>query len=139
MNFEFEWYDRESGAPTVSLAEYGLMFNRSAIEVLGCPARIALGFDKKKFVVAVKPIEFATKEFPENRTFPFAERIKDGDFARINNKDFIRYVGQHLPHPIKKAMRCIARWDEQDGVLLIDLKQHIGEGDGKEEPWISPH
>lgn len=125
MGFHFEWYDREAGAPTVSIAEYGLVFNQSAIELLGTPEMIAIGFDKNNLALAIKPISKEDTSFPESRTFPFAERIRNGEYARINNKDFVRYVSLYMPNPIIKSLRCIARWDEENGYLFVDLKQHI--------------
>lgn len=120
MGFKFEWFDREIGAPTVTLAEYGLVFNSSAIRTLGKPSRILLGFDKEQLVIAVRPV--SDGELPDRATFPFAERIRRG-FARINSKDFIRYVNQYLPEPITKGVRCVARWDRGNNALLVDLKQ----------------
>lgn len=125
MGFRFEWYDREVGAPTVSIAEYGLVFNQSAIELLGTPDRIAIGFDKNNLALAIKPITSDNTSFPENSTFPFAERVRNGEYARINNKDFVRYVSLYMPNPIIKALRCIARWDEDNEFLFVDLKQHF--------------
>ena len=120
MGFKFEWYDRTIGAPTVTIAEYGLVFNTSAIKALGKPSRIRLGFDKEELVIAVRPM--SDGEFPDSTTFPFTERIRRG-VARINSKDFVRYINQFLPEPITRGVRCVARWDEGSNAMLVDLKQ----------------
>ena len=122
MTLTFEWYDRQLGAPTVTVAEYGLVFNESAIRTLGKPGRVMLGFDKRELVIAVKAL--MGTESLNSRSFPFAERIRGG-FARINSKDFVRYISLYLPQPITKGVRCIARWDEEKKLMMIDLRQAL--------------
>ncbi|NLK07287.1 MAG: hypothetical protein GX316_01140 [Firmicutes bacterium] len=120
MDYNFEWFDREIGAPTVTIAEYGLIFNLSAIMTLGEPEGIMLGFDSEQLMLAVRPVK--GEEAPNNVTFPFKERINRG-FARINTKDFVRYIKQYFPLPFTKSIRCVARWDEDNNAMLVDLTQ----------------
>lgn len=122
MTLTFEWYDRQLGAPTVTVAEYGLVFNESAVRTLGKPERVMLGFDKRDLVIAVKPL--MGRELLNSGSFPFAERIRRG-FVRINSKDFVRYISLYLPQPIAKGVRCIARWDGEEKLMMIDLRQAL--------------
>lgn len=125
MDLKFEWYDREAGAPSVTLAEYGLVFNAAAVRAMDEPARVALGFDKERRVLGVRAAEYLN--LPESKTYPFAERFKRG-FVRLNSKDFIRYLAQFLPHlDLARAQRFVARWDEAGSMLIVDLNQKVGE------------
>ena len=124
MQYEFEWFDRTLGAPTVTIAQYGLIFNTSAIMGLGEPERIMLGFDNEQLIIAVKPI--SDQAISESTTFPFRGRIRRG-FVRINCKDFVRYIRQYFLQPFTKSWRCVARWDATYHALLVDLRQEQGE------------
>lgn len=131
MGYEFEWFNRELGAMIVTIAEYGLTFNRAAIEALGRPEMVVLGFDRRKHVIGVKPISRSITD-SEKHGFLFAGRERNG-FVRINSKDFIRNIKPFLPGGLlNSAKRCVAVMDEVSGVLTVDINNVITDGEGNE-------
>ena len=56
------WFDPEIGTPMVSMAEYGLTFNRAAVDVRVKPWKIMLWFDKANKNIVVKPIRKVHEE-----------------------------------------------------------------------------
>lgn len=125
MNFEFEWFNKELGANTVTVAEYGLLFNRAATETLGRPKMVLLGFDKNNLVIGIKPI---MEDQPEASSgFVYIERERHG-LVRVNSKDFIRSIRQHWPvASLNPAKRYTGVWDEEKSIMYVDLKRSIGD------------
>ncbi|MGQ9498640.1 MAG: hypothetical protein ACUVRC_09040 [Desulfotomaculales bacterium] len=120
-----EWFDPNIGAPSVSIAGYGLTFNRAAIQALGRPKQVMLGFDRVKNAVVVKPLHKPTESELE-KSFPFAARERNGS-VRIASKEFIRFLTRYYPSiDLKKATRYLAKWDENEEVLIVDLTVHPG-------------
>jgi len=118
MTYNFEWFNPSLGNPIVSIAEYGLGFNKAAIEALGSPEKVRFGFDKKNKIIAVKSAE-------DNGDLAFAFAAKEKNrYIRINTKDFVKLIEINIPElNFGKATRYLARYDEEMGVLLVDLKQ----------------
>lgn len=120
MGYEIEWYNPELGTPIVSVAEYGLVFNKAASEALKNPTKIRLGFDKKNLIIAVAPVN----EHDSNG-LQFSGKERKG-FTRINSKDFVRFITRHMADfKLEKAVRFLARIDENEGILIVDLKLPI--------------
>jgi hypothetical protein len=120
------WFDPEIGTPMVSMAEYGLTFNRAAVEVLGKPWKIMLGFDKANKNIVVKPIrrEHEDPEVP-SRGLAFAERERDG-YIRISSKDFVRFVARFCPElNLSRTVRYLAVWDEDIDLMTIDMNRPV--------------
>lgn len=119
VNYQFEWYNRKVGVPIVSVASYGLTFNSGAAEAMGRPAYIKLGFDRNNLVIGVMPVHDIREN--DQLCFPFTDRK---GYVRINNKDFIRHISTLLPNGIPNAAkRVYAHWCQEQGVLIVDLKQ----------------
>lgn len=118
--YQIEWYSPKLGTPIVSLAEYGLVFNKAAAEALHYPSRIRLGFDKNKLIIAVRPVDNDDQD-----SFQFSERERKG-FIRINSKDFIRFISRFISDiKLDKAVRFLSRYDEINELLIVDLRQPI--------------
>lgn len=121
--FEFDFFDPNLGSVTVSVAEYGLTFSRAAVEVLGRPNYIMLAYDKNKCVIGVVPAAES-----ETRKIEFISKVKNG-YVRINTKDFIRFLMKYYPDDAQmfgsKAIRYFSYWDENNNVLVVDLKRPI--------------
>jgi hypothetical protein len=120
------WFDPEIGTPMISLAEYGLTFNRAAVEVLRRPWKIMLGFDKANKNIVVRPISRECKD-PEvqSKGLPFAERERDG-YVRISSKDFVRFVARFCPElNLDKTVRYLAIWDKGSGLMQIDMNRPV--------------
>lgn len=133
MEFNFRWYKPSIGTPIVSIAEYGITFNRAAAEEMGNPLRIQIGFDENLKIIGVKPLHEEDEE--DKDSLPFAGKERNG-FTRVNNKDFIRFIARYCPDlKFDRAVRCLSKWDENTGLLLVDLNNPI-EGqvtDGEQE------
>jgi len=120
MQSNFEWFNPMVGTPMVSFAEYGLGFNRAAIEALGNPAKVRLGFDKESRIIGIMP---ATED--DLTAVVFASKERNG-YVRISSKDFTRFILRYCPDlKLEKALRCLAWFDEVQGALLADLKQTV--------------
>lgn len=127
VNFKFQWFNKEIGSPVVTIAEYGLLFNKACVSVMQNPEYILIGFDKDNFAIGINPLEEKTEG-----AFEFAERERNG-YVRINSRDFIRYITQYFPTKPKESLRCVARWEEDMGVLIVDLNQVIDEEDVRKD------
>lgn len=119
---EFEVFDPRKASIIVSVANYGLTFSQAAVEMLGQPSHIILGFDKRNLMIVVKPVEES-----EERRIPFIEKKKNG-CVRINSKEFIRTLAKYFSDEMKftsKAIRYLSYWRGDIGALVIDLKQPV--------------
>jgi hypothetical protein len=109
----FEWYNPKTGAPVVSLANYGLTFSSGAVEVMGEPKFILLGFDDEGKILGVKPCE------------EFISKKRHG-YVRISSRDFIRFLESRMPDGFKiedKAAKYFTKWDKEARILKIFLEQ----------------
>jgi hypothetical protein len=128
----FQWFNPKVGTPIVSVADYGITFNKAASEEMRNPKRIQLGFNAKTKQIGVKALHEVNDE-TENVSFAFANRERNG-YIRINSRDFIRFISRHLPElRFDKAVRCLAWWDDEQNVLIVDLNNPIdGQADADE-------
>jgi hypothetical protein len=111
-----EWFDPKIGVPIITIAEYGVTFNKAAIEAMGNPERVKLGFDKQYKKMCIMPVEDE-----DERAFAFADKERDG-YVRINNKDFVRFVLRYFPElTLDKSIRCVAIWDAEKRLLFADV------------------
>lgn len=120
--FEYEVFDPRKAVIIVSMANYGLTFSQAAVEALGNPGHIILGFDKRNLVIVVKPVDES-----EARRIPFIEKKKNG-CVRINSKEFVRMLTKYFPDEKKitsKAIRYLSYWRRDLAALVIDLKQPV--------------
>ncbi|HCU21762.1 MAG TPA: hypothetical protein DF698_02495 [Candidatus Atribacteria bacterium] len=120
MDFAFEWFNPILGNPVVTIAEYGLGFNKAAIEALGSPEKVRLGFDKKNKIIAVK-----ASDANDSLALPFASKERSG-YVRISSKEFARFVQRNYAElKLEKSIRCFAWYDEKTEALLVSLKECI--------------
>ena len=121
---EFEWFDPQIGTPMVSVAGYGLTFNRAAVELLSRPAKVALGFSKTRKAIAVKPLADEEDDVGAHG-LEFNRRERNG-YVRISSKDFVRFVARYCPDvDFSRTVRYLAYWDEKAGVMLVDLEHPV--------------
>jgi len=122
---KYKWYSPTTGAPIVSLAEYGITFNIGAIEIMGKPDYVMLGYDEEENLIGVKPCN----ENEKNR-IEFYKKIRN-KYIRLANKDFIRFLKSNINKDIKieaKAKRYVAKWDKVEKILYINLNNQISAG-----------
>jgi len=127
MGYDFIWSSPSSGAPIVSIATYGITFNSAAIQLIGNPKKIMMGYDVNKKIIGIKPINDETKKNPH--AFTFAERERKG-MIRIGNKDFVKYVSRKADIDISTSNRYAADWDSKGELMIVDLTKPL---DGFEE------
>jgi len=130
---DFEWFDPQIGTPMVSIATYGLTFNRAAVELLSRPAKVALGFSKTRKAIAVRPVADENDDVG-TRGLEFGRRERNG-YVRIASKDFIRFVARYCPTvDFGRTTRYLAYWDEKAGVMIVDLEHPVDINADDEEP-----
>lgn len=123
-----EWFNPNIGSPIVSIADYGITFSRSAVEIMGRPEYVALGFNKEKKQIVVMPD-------PEDSNYgiSFIEKERWG-YVRINNRDFIRFVMRYVPEIsiTSKATRYLSYYEDENKQLIVELTRPLDESDNYE-------
>lgn len=119
----FEWYSPSIGAAAVSMADYGLTFSSGAVETLGRPEFVMLGFDVDQKIIGVKKCEN-----DDPRALEFASRLRKG-YVRISSKDFIRFIAGKMPTDFGiegKAVKYFTKWDKDKETLEVHLSKPVG-------------
>lgn len=123
--YEIQWFNPNAGVAYISLASYGVTFNKVASDEMGNPKRVQIGLDAKKRILFVKPVH----EFDaalEKVSFPYAEREQKNGQTRVSSKELISYIELKCPElDLDHTTRFAAEWDETQGLLLVDLKKPI--------------
>lgn len=116
MAFAVEWFSPSLGTPIVSLAEYGITFNRAAITALNNAYAVRIGFDRENKFIIVQSVE---RENAGPDIIVFGEKERKG-FVRINNKDLVRFVLRCCPEiKLDKAVRFLGR--VEGDLFVVDL------------------
>lgn len=112
-----KWYNPQVGAAVVSIANYGITFSSGAVEALGNPRHIMLGFDDENKCIVVKPCDDTQKERIE-----FASKKRDG-YVRISNKDFIRFILSRTDNLQigNRAVKYLGKWDKDNDLFYVCL------------------
>lgn len=119
---EFEWFDTTIGAPIISVASYGLTFSRSAVQKMGTPEYVILGYDKENKIIGIK-----TCDKSENKKIEFAGKERGGN-VRINSKSFIRFVFSYMENENliqNRAARFVGVWNSDQQLMTLDLKKPL--------------
>ena len=89
MAYNFNFSFLKNGNPVVTLSSFGIAFNKGAIEALGTPEEIVIGFDQKACAIGVR----RKGEDETSPSYEFARRIKN-DWIRVGAKDFMKYLAK---------------------------------------------
>jgi hypothetical protein len=122
----FEWYKPKAGILMVSIANYGMTFYGDAIEAMGSPAYITMGYDEVNQVIGVKAID-KTPDLENDKKIKFAEKKKNS-YIRICDRNFIRFIASKTEHKINignKPKKFLAEWYEENGILYIYLEKYL--------------
>jgi len=119
------WFQPSRGASVVTITEHGLSFNKAAAESLGMPQYVRLGFVPEERYVVVQPTD------RQDDAFPFASRLRAGS-VKVNSRDFVRQLRSYVKLDLTVARRYLARWDAEDGVLIVDLNEPTDEKEAGE-------
>ena len=49
MDYSFDFTYLKNGTPTVTLSSLGIAFNRGAVDMIGAPEQIIVGYDEWKY------------------------------------------------------------------------------------------
>lgn len=131
VTYSFWWTAPTGGVPIVSIASYGITFSNGAIEMLGKPEAVLIGFDEKNGVVGVKPLQGAETQNP--KAFKFMERERQG-YVRIGCKDFVKVLSSRTGIDLTGTTRYAAKLDDSEALLIVDLNKPLDAelGDEKE-------
>ena len=119
-NFDFSYL--KNGAPAVTLSSFGIAFNKGAIESLGVPDQVIIGYDQEKQAIGVR----ARGDDTDSPYYDFAPRVKN-DWIRIGAKDFMKYLSRISRIDfLSKAKQFIAEFDEETQTLVIVIdEEHL--------------
>lgn len=117
MSFNFDWNYVSSGAPYVTISEFGLSFNAPAVSLLNNPEQVLVGFDNSAMTIGVKKYQGETNVRP----YMFYSRMKQG-WVRIGCKDFVRYLSSLTDISFAPAKKYLAKFDIQEKILYVSIK-----------------
>ena len=115
MAYNFDFTYLKNGNPIVTLSAFGIAFNKGAIEALGSPDEVIIGFDQDACAIGVR----AKGDDGTAPSYEFARRIKS-DWIRIGAKDFVKYLSRVSGIDfLTKAKQFIAEYDSETQTLVI--------------------
>ena len=122
MAYNFDFSYLKNGAPAVTLSSFGIAFNKGAIESLGVPDKVIIGYDQEKQAIGVR----ARGDDTDSPYYDFAPRVKN-DWIRIGAKDFMKYLSRISRIDfLSKAKQFIAEFDEETQTLVIVIdEEHL--------------
>ena len=122
MAYNFDFSYLKNGAPAVTLSSFGIAFNKGAIESLGVPDQVIIGYDQEKQAIGVR----ARGDDTDSPYYDFAPRVKN-DWIRIGAKDFMKYLSRiRRIDFLSKAKQFIAEFDEETQTLVIVIdEEHL--------------
>ena len=116
-NFDFSYL--KNGAPAVTLSSFGIAFNKGAIESLGVPDQVIIGYDPEQQAIGVR----ARGDDTTSPCYDFAPRVKN-DWIRIGAKDFMKHLSRISKIDfLSKAKQFIAEFDEETQTLVIVIDE----------------
>ncbi|MBC7093538.1 hypothetical protein H5T53_06000 [Candidatus Bipolaricaulota bacterium] len=113
MPDEFHWFERGRRPPKVRVTPHGLVFNRSASDLLSGTGHVLLGLDVKRKLLVAKPSPDG-----DERALP-VRVTRDG--SRVYSRGFFRFLRAHFPDLPGEAFVVPASWDREAGWLCADL------------------
>lgn len=122
MAYNFDFSYLKNGSPIVTLSSSGIAFNKGAIEYLGTPDQVIIGFDQNACAIGIR----AKGEDTTSPTYEFARRIKN-DWIRIGAKDFVKYLSKVSGIDfLTKAKQFIAEYDPETRTLVVVVdEEHL--------------
>ncbi len=116
MDFSFDFTYLKNGSPIVTLSSLGLAFNKGAIDMLGAPDEVVVGYDEKRRAIGIRQATNETSVIPR---YKFADRVKN-DWIRIGAKDFAKYLARISGIDfLTKAKQFVPIFDEDTKTLIV--------------------
>lgn len=122
MSYNFDFSYLKNGAPVVTLSSFGIAFNKGAIDALGSPNQVIIGYDAENRAIGIR----ARGEDTASPFYEFAHRAKN-DWVRIGAKDFVKYLAKISGIDfLTKAKQFIPEFDEKTQTLIVVIdEQHL--------------
>lgn len=115
MAYNFDFTYLKNGSPIVTLSSFGIAFNKGAIESLGTPEQIIIGFDPDACAIGIQ----ARDEETTAPSYEFARRIKN-DWIRIGAKDFMKHLSRVSGIDfLTKSKQFVADFDPKTKTLVV--------------------
>jgi len=125
VNFRFDI--EKKGKPTMTWTQRGFTFNKDAIELLGSPAYIAFGLDRKNKRLAIKEADDSLKD----RKYAFANSERREKWAFVSATNIREALSELLnERPEKGGISFAVQFDKIKKFGIIDLTK----GTVKEKP-----
>lgn len=119
MTYNFDFSYLKNGAPAVTLSSFGIAFNKGAIESLGNPDQVIIGYDPEQQAIGVR----ARGDDTTSPCYDFAPRVKN-DWIRIGAKDFMKHLSRTSKIDfLTKAKQFIAEYDEETQTLIVVIDE----------------
>lgn len=119
MDFNFDFSYLKNGSPIVTLSSFGIAFNKGAIDALGRPDQVIIGYDQEKHAIGVRTRN-ADGTIPG---YEFAPRVKN-DWIRIGAKDFMKYLYRVSGIDfLSKAKQFVAEFDDDTQTLIVVIDE----------------
>lgn len=120
MTYNFDFSYLKHGSPIVTLSSFGIAFNKGAIESLGAPEQVIIGFDPEACAIGVR----ARGEDTSSPAYDFARRIKS-DWIRIGARDFVKYLARVSGIDfLTKSKQFIAEYDQETETLIVVVDEN---------------
>lgn len=117
MSFNFNWNAVSGGAPYVTISSIAIAFNSVAIEKMGNPEQVIVGFDEQQCVIGVR--EYLGE--PNVKPYDFARRVKNG-WVRLGCKDFVKYLESLANISFTPSKKYVAKYDDIEKTLLVFVR-----------------
>lgn len=115
MSYNFDFSYLKNGSPIVTLSAFGIAFNKGAIESLGVPDQVIIGYDQEQHAIGIR----ARGKDTTLPYYDFAPRVKN-DWIRIGAKDFMKYLSRVSQIDfLTKAKQFVAEYDEDSQTLVV--------------------
>lgn len=119
MAYNFDFSYLKNGSPIVTLSAFGIAFNKGAIDVLGKPAQVIIGYDQENRAIGVR----GRGEDSTIPSYEFASRIKN-DWIRIGAKDFMKYLSRTSGIDfLSKSKQFVAEFDDKTQTLIVIIDE----------------
>lgn len=128
MKFNFDWGYVAAGAPYVTISTTSLGFNLPAVNLLGQPESVIVGFDEANMTIGIKAYDGNSNI----KSYLFSSRIKNG-WVRIGCKDFLRYLSEISQISFSPAKRYVAKFDSTEKILYITVNKESVEDIERDE------
>jgi len=116
---EIDWFNPGYKIPTVSIANYGIVFNSTSVEKLKKSEYIKIGYDYKANNLIVKPCKEEDKD-----AVRFYSRISEYNTVKISLKSLIRFLKSRVSERVEikdQAKSYPAVYEEGREALIVDL------------------